>query len=326
MPYQAELDIACRAVRTAATVCQSVQAQIAPEVLSKQDRSPVTVADFASQAIICRELRSAFPDDPIIAEEDSAALKTAETAPFLERIGHELSAVGLSDSGEEICRWIDQGQSDQFSERFWTLDPIDGTKGFLRGGQYALSLALIVDGRIEVAVLGCPNLPISPGSPQPGGTLFFAVRGEGSRCVPLDASSEATLQPVPLRVTETTDSSQARLCESVESGHSAHGRSATTAERLGITAPPIRLDSQAKYATVARGEADVYLRLPTRADYNEKIWDHAGGVLIVEEAGGMVTDITGKPLEFTHGHELTANRGIVVTNGLLHDAVLAALD
>jgi len=325
MSYRIELDVACRAVQTAAVVCQSVQAQIAPEVLSKQDRSPVTVADFASQAIICRELRAAFSSDPIIAEEDSAALKTPETAPFLEQIGRELSAIGLSADGDEICQWIDQGQCDQFSGRFWTLDPIDGTKGFLRGGQYALSLALIVEGRIEVAILGCPNLPLSAGSAGPCGILFFAVRGEGSCCIPLDVSPETTPKPSSVCVSKTADSSEARLCESVESGHSAHGRSATTAERLGITARPIRLDSQAKYATVARGEADIYLRLPTRADYNEKIWDHAGGVLIVEEAGGTVTDMTGKPLEFTHGHELTANRGVVVTNGLLHKTVLTAL-
>ena len=89
--------------------------------------------------------------------------------------------------------------------------------------------------------------------------------------------------------------------------------------------PAVRLDSQAKYAVVARGEADVYLRLPTRADYREKIWDHAGGVLVVEEAGGQVTDIDGLPLDFTHGRELSANRGVVVTNGRLHDDVLRTI-
>ena len=97
------------------------------------------------------------------------------------------------------------------------------------------------------------------------------------------------------------------------------------AARLGIAAPPLRMDSQAKYAVVARGEADIYLRLPTRADYREKIWDHAAGVLIVAEAGGTVTDIHGKPLEFHHGRELVANRGVVVTNGRLHDRVLEAI-
>jgi 3'(2'), 5'-bisphosphate nucleotidase len=95
--------------------------------------------------------------------------------------------------------------------------------------------------------------------------------------------------------------------------------------RLGITAAPLRLDSQAKYAVVARGEADVYLRLPTRADYREKVWDHAAGVLIVEEAVGRVTDINGLPLDFSQGRELAANRGVIVTNGRLHERVLAAL-
>ena len=94
---------------------------------------------------------------------------------------------------------------------------------------------------------------------------------------------------------------------------------------LGIQREPVRLDSQAKYAVVARGEGDLYLRLPTRADYREKIWDHAGGVLVVEEAGGRVSDIDGKPLDFTQGRELSANRGVVVTNGKLHDDVLKAI-
>ena len=85
------------------------------------------------------------------------------------------------------------------------------------------------------------------------------------------------------------------------------------------------MDSQAKYAVVARGEADIYLRLPTRADYREKIWDHAAGALIVEEAGGVVTDITGRPLEFNHGRELAANRGVIVTNGRLHAQVIEAV-
>lgn len=128
-----------------------------------------------------------------------------------------------------------------------------------------------------------------------------------------------------VRVTSTSKWADVRLCESVESGHSAHDRSAAISSSLGITRQPVRIDSQAKYAVVARGEADVYLRLPTKKDYREKIWDHAGGMLVVEEAGGRVTDIDGKPLDFTLGRELSANRGIVVTNGCLHDEVLRAI-
>ena len=130
---------------------------------------------------------------------------------------------------------------------------------------------------------------------------------------------------VRLSVSEQTDAAGARLCESVESGHSAHGDAAAVAARLGISSHPLRMDSQGKYAVVARGEADIYLRMPTRADYREKIWDHAAGALIVEEAGGVVTDITGRPLEFHHGCELTMNQGIIATNGPLHEHVIAAV-
>ena len=121
------------------------------------------------------------------------------------------------------------------------------------------------------------------------------------------------------------DPSEARFCESVESAHSSHGDAAQIAQHLGITAESVRMDSQAKYAAVGRGEASIYMRLPTRADYQEKIWDHAAGSIVVEEAGGRVTDITGKPLDFTLGRTLKTNRGIVATNGRLHDAVVKAI-
>ena len=70
---------------------------------------------------------------------------------------------------------------------------------------------------------------------------------------------------------------------------------------------------------VARGEAEAYLRLPRDPNYKEKIWDHAGGVLLVTEAGGKVTDIQGNDLDFTRGYQLENNLGVIVTNGLVHD-------
>ncbi len=87
------------------------------------------------------------------------------------------------------------------------------------------------------------------------------------------------------------------------------------------------MDSQAKYAVLAAGEGDVLLRLisPSRPDYREKIWDQAAGSIVIEEAGGRITDLDGKPLDFSHGRTLAKNRGILATNGHLHDAVLARL-
>jgi 3'-phosphoadenosine 5'-phosphosulfate (PAPS) 3'-phosphatase len=94
--------------------------------------------------------------------------------------------------------------------------------------------------------------------------------------------------------------------------------------RFGITAPADRLDSMCKYCMVATGQSELYLRLVSSA-YAECIWDHAPGVVLVTEAGGQVSDYSGKPLEFGHGRTLTANRGVVATNATAHDMLLAAL-
>lgn len=319
--YSAEQTLAVQAVREAAGLCQRVQRRITPEVLAKKDRSPVTVADFGSQALVCRAIRESFPADPIVAEEDSSDLRRPENQAILDQVVRDVKAVRDCQGPEEVCGWIDAGCGREYSRRFWTLDPIDGTKGFLRAEQYAVSLALIVDGRIEVAALACPNLPHAAGTSSPTGLVFTAIRGQGAIAMPLEGNGPAT----PIRASSCISPDGARFCESVESGHSAHGDSARIAERLGISRAPIRLDSQAKYAVVARGEAEIYLRMPTRADYREKIWDHAGGVLIVTEAGGTVTDIGGRELDFRLGPELQANRGVVVSNGAFHAKILAAI-
>ncbi len=319
--FETELQVALNAVRQASRLCRTVQTTITSEVLDKRDQSPVTIADFGSQAVVCRAVGDLFPADPIIAEEDSAALRWPENAPFLAAVCDHVRNLGVDATTDDICNWIDRGGATEYSERFWTLDPIDGTKGFLRKGQYAVSLALIIKSRIEVGVLGCPNLPLSDRNDSPVGTMFYAVRGQGAFVIPLDHDAA----PQPIRVTGTTDPALARFCESVESGHSSHNESAEVAKRLGLTATPVRMDSQAKYATVARGFADAYLRLPTKTGYFEKIWDHAGGVAVVEEAGGRVTDINGKPLDFSRGGELNQNRGVIVTNGHLHDQIVATV-
>ncbi|EGG99057.1 3'-phosphoadenosine 5'-phosphatase [gamma proteobacterium IMCC2047] len=114
-----------------------------------------------------------------------------------------------------------------------------------------------------------------------------------------------------IAVAQIASDIEARFCESVESGHSNQGESAQIAAILGITGEPYRIDSQCKYAAVARNDASIYLRLPTSETYREKIWDHAAGKLIVEAAGGKVTDVNGNALDFTLGRHLDNNKGIV---------------
>ena len=322
--YQDELEAALDAVQAASIVCATIQAgQI--QSMTKDDRSPVTVADFASQAVVCARLADAFPDDPVVGEEDATSMRAGDQSIRKAVVDHVIKGLGQTADEQQVCTWIDRGGADPASmpgvKRYWTVDPIDGTKGFLRGGQYAVALGLIVDGRVVLGVLGCPNLPVVVGDDSAKGAMFSAVRGSGASVHPITGDGE----PAEVRVDSIDDPARARFCESVESGHSNLSLADRIAKDLGITADPVRMDSQAKYATVARGDASIYLRLPTRPGYQEKIWDHAAGAIVIEEAGGTVTDVDGKPLDFSLGRTLAANRGVVATNGPLHDRVIASI-
>ena len=316
---QNDLATALDAVQTAARFCSRLQGALGDGALEKDDRSPVTIADFGSQALICRALSMVTPDVPVIAEEGSEALR--EQPELLQRLCAELEVeLGSPVSPEQVCAWIDRGQQREAAPDAWTLDPIDGTAGFLRGDQYAVALARIVEGRLVLGVIGSPNLPREDGG---RGVLFHATHGGGAFQRPLPTQGPLP-EPSPIQVNGEEDPTQARFCESVESSHSSHSRSQRIAERLGITAEPLRMDSLTKYALVARGDVELYLRLP-KPGYREKIWDHAAGVLVVVEAGGAATDAQGQGLDWSHGARLETNEGIVVTNAKLQRRVLEAV-
>lgn len=310
-----ECEFAVRAVSAACRLSAAVGAgREGIAAAAKGDRSPVTVADYGAQAAVCRMLADEFPADRVIAEESSAELAKdpAVAAALLDAVR---ASFAPDASLDEIRAWIEHGRASR-AARAWILDPVDGTKGFLRGGQYAVALALAVKGRVELGVLGCPNLDAG----NKKGCLFIALRGAGAWQAPLDDPGAR----VPLHVSEDP---ALVFAESFESGHTDHDLHRRIAERLGAAAEPLRLDSQAKYGLVARGEASAYLRLPSPAtpDYREKVWDHAAGALLVEEAGGRVTDIHGAELDFTKGQRLTANRGAVASNGRCHRAIIEAI-
>lgn len=327
MNHARELQTAIAAVRQAAQLCEHVRHQIVPAALEKNDRSPVTVADFGAQAIVGKALQTEFPADPLIAEEDSGLLRQPEQAQTLEQIQHFVAPIVPTATPESVLAWIDHGKIPTSGsgnpDRFWTLDPIDGTKGFLRGDQYAIALALIEQGQIQLGILGCPALTLG----EHTGVLFVAVRGSGTRLFPLQAPDLRFEEAPPLQVVQTITSEQFRFVESVEAAHGNQTLQETIARAVGITAPSIRMDSQAKYGTVAAGEAALYLRLPSpkTPDYREKIWDHAAGAIVIEEAGGTVTDMYGKPLDFSLGKTLAENQGVIASNGSIHPIVLAAL-
>lgn len=322
-----ETSFAIQAIHLASKLVKQVEAEMVSPAITKDDRSPVTVADFASQALVGYLLANTFPNDPLVGEEDSTALRTPEQRATLEQVTgfvtQYVSEDFSADTGR-VCEWIDHGNGEP-AERFWTLDPIDGTKGFLRGDQYAVALALIVDGQVQVGVLGCPNLtdgyrPDVGGS----GSLVVAARGEGTWVGKLDDSNKDYAR---VHVSDRDDPTQARLLRSFESGHTNVSQIDYLAEALEVTAKPVRMDSQAKYAVLATGHGEYYLRLlsPERPDYREKIWDQAAGSLLVEEAGGKVTDLHGNNLDFSAGRTLANNRGILASNQYLHPQAVEAL-
>ncbi|HEY57369.1 MAG TPA: 3'(2'),5'-bisphosphate nucleotidase [Anaerolineae bacterium] len=318
-----EVRFAVQAAQLAASVVQRVQKDLAARALDKGDRSPVTVADFASQAVVAALLERAFPNDVLVAEEDAATLRTPQGEPLRTLVTRYVRQHFPLASGAQVLDWIDRGRGDP-GERFWTLDPIDGTKGFLRGDQYAVALALVYRGRVEIGVLACPHLQEARMMHSSGpGTLALAVYGLGAWW----SDMKGTLVWEPLQVSRQGDPSQARILRSFESGHTNADQVQALAEALGVTVEPVCLDSQAKYVLLAAGEGEIYVRLlsPQKPDYKEKIWDQAAGSLIIQEAGGQVTDLDGRPLNFRTGRSLTDNRGVVATNGVLHRAALEAL-
>jgi 3'(2'), 5'-bisphosphate nucleotidase len=322
MSYEREREVAVEAVLQAAQLCERVRRERVPEAIAKSDKSPVTVADFGSQATICHSLAAAFPNDPVVGEEDATQLRSPATAAQLEQVTRYVQGIVGDATPETVLDWIDWGNG-QVDRRYWTLDPIDGTKGFLRQEQYAVALALIEEGEVKVGVLACPALPVDPKQPEgERGILFVAVRGQGATMLPIAGGD-----PRAIQVVRENDLANLRFVESVESGHGDRTRQAMVAKAVGITADSLRMDSQAKYGAVASGRAALYLRLPSpkTPDYREKIWDHAAGAIVVEEAGGKVTDMYGQPLNFTLGSQLVENQGMVVSNGAIHETVLAAL-
>jgi 3'(2'), 5'-bisphosphate nucleotidase len=318
-----ERAFAIRAVAAASRLCREVRADFAPssDAATKADRSPVTVADLAAQALVSQMLADAFPGDGLMGEEDASPLRDQPdlAAAVLARVRAHRDGVSLDEVAEALDRCDDPGGA---GRRWWTLDPVDGTKGFLRNEQYAVAFALVEDGEVVLAAMGSPNLPVSRSIDGAGARGCVFVADElGSRPVPAEGARIA--------VAPVTDVASARYAESVEAGHSSQSVSALIAGRLGITSEPLRLDSQAKYAVVARGDASIYLRF-AHPDYRENVWDHAAGSLIVTEAGGRVSDALGLPLDFTRGRRLDANRGIVASAAAIHarviEAVAAVLD
>ncbi|XP_077254078.1 HAL2-like protein [Tasmannia lanceolata] len=368
--FSKELDVAVRVVQMACSLCQRVQERLiqnsADQIKSKEDNSPVTVADWSVQATISWVLSECFgcANVSIVAEEDVQTLSRADEEGLLKSVVSTVNeclaeapkygltgpmkALGTSEVLEAIGRCNSNGGP---KGRYWVLDPVDGTLGFVRGDQYAVALAMIEDGEVVLGVLGCPNYPmkkewlnyhhryyrimsrLSPPTPESWnkGCVMYAQRGTGEAWMqPLVHQSKKLIWPNSARaiqVSSIDDPAMATFCEPVEKANSSHSFTAGLAHNVGLRKQPLRVYSMVKYAAIARGDAEIFMKF-ARAGYKEKIWDHAAGVLIIQEAGGMVTDAGGRPLDFSRGIYLEGlDRGIIACSGtVLHEKIIKAVN
>lgn len=323
------LSAAREAVAKASVVCRAVQRELSTiRSITKDDKSPVTVADFAAQAVVANVLREHLGSFLMVGEEGSATLRQSDFAEHRRAVADAARLVWSNASIDDVLDAIDLGDAESPGAKggFWTLDPIDGTKGFLRGEQYAVSLAYIYDGKVVVGALGCPNLSLDFDrpfdDPDPRGAIYLAALGRGV----LETTAELDhADPRAMRRPSFNPSTGIRACESVESAHSDHSATHRILASAGGAGEPAKLDSQAKYAVVARGQADAYLRMPTKKGYVEKIWDHAAGAIVASESGCLVSDITGAHLDFGQGEGLAKNRGIVCAAAPVQPRLVAAI-
>lgn len=334
--YIKEAYIAQLAVKRAALLtCKVSEEHLNEQSIDKQDSSPVTIGDFGAQAIVINSILKNFPADEVVGEEDSTLIKEKGIEKLIfdhvdliqKKDSANTEQLGEIKSAEELCATIDKGNSPGGKEgRIWALDPIDGTKGFLRGDQYAVCLALIVDGDVKVGVIGCPNLPHSlRDSNSKKGGLFTAVKGYGSYFQDLNSDITFPLDTTTkIGVHNEYGLDQARVLEGVEKGHSSHGLQDMIKKSLGINQPSVNLDSQAKYCALSKGDAEIYLRLPKDPNYREKIWDHAAGYLLVKESGGKVTDIYGNDLDFGYGRTLNS-QGVIAASTTVHSDIILVI-
>ncbi|MCH2101798.1 MAG: inositol monophosphatase family protein [Planctomycetes bacterium] len=315
------LKVAQEAGRKAAMVCRAVHAQT-PESMDKGDKSPVTIADYGSQAVILREIAAAFPDHGVISEEGSEHLRESAgdngVATIVQLVG---DATGESVNFDQVCAWIDH-EGGKGAELTWAIDPIDGTKGFLRRQQYAIAIGLMHNGTPFAGVMVCPNLPVDLDNPDgTKGVMYVAAQGQGCQRIALDTGNGS-----PASSSASEDPSAWRVLGSVESAHGDPKLVVNMMEEAGVNGGFIRYDSQVKYGIIAEGAAEIYLRPRSNPDYRENIWDHVAGVICCQEAGGIVTDLDGKPLDFTLGKKLLENRGVLATgNPDMHARVIAGI-
>lgn len=345
-----DLSVARRAVHRASIVTKQVLRSLNNRISAetKADASPVTIADFAAQALIISAMHAVYPDDKFVGEEDARKLRDdPDLAKRVWEIVKGAASLGVEHHNDQLATpetleamldIIDLGMGESTRQgRVWVLDPVDGTATFMNGQQYAVCLCLLVDGMQHIGVIGCPNLSFETiGNKiheddvdvEGYGVVVSAVKGQGTYVQKMDASSLGE----PRQVTQGKKKDLAAL-DFVEAtiGKTSLSQSEhkAVAESLGATWPSTVLWSQQmKYVSLALGATDALVRIPKTLERLTHIWDHAGGHLLFEETGGIIRDINGKTIDFGLGRKLLGKDhfGMVAARPYCFDDVAKAVN
>jgi 3'(2'), 5'-bisphosphate nucleotidase len=339
-PYEKERRIAELAVQRASILTKRVLAAVDKGEISKSDDSPVTIADFAAQALLISAIHHNFPEDKFVGEETADALR--ENIKLQQTVWDLVSATHLDDeeseatlatpaSAQEMLDIIDLGCGSGGREgRVWMLDPVDGTATFIRGEQYAVCLALVENGLEKVGVLGCPNLNLKAGRIQETlvdkhgyGLMLSAVLGEGATIQPMSTGALQAAGKIA-RERDVPEAKDFHFVDTTLASSLDLEKHRMLAEQLGASWPGTELwSSQMRYVALTVGFGGIMLRIPKKKDKRSYVWDHAGGHLIYTEAGGWVTDLEGKTIDFGMGRKLKENYGMVAASLSMHPKILA---
>ncbi|MFX0081364.1 MAG: 3'(2'),5'-bisphosphate nucleotidase CysQ [Candidatus Hodarchaeota archaeon] len=295
--FNRELKIAVELVRKATEITEWFRKRGFNSFL-KDDRSPVTLADLASQIYIISELRNHFSEDMMIAEEENTEFIDNMTENQINKCFNELNLGDLIDIKEKLDY---RGKP---SQRQWTIDPVDGTMGFQKGLHYAVGIGFMVNSIPKVCTISVPNYN------GKSLAIFSAVEGKGAQ-VAFDKEDFS-----PINVSQQEDLKSIRFCHSL---HYDKPWVIEFARKIGIK-EFLQIDSMAKFCMVADGSADLYIKPLDLNPTNS--WDFMPGDLLVREAGGTVTDLNGVRLEFRENKCLWTGPGIIASNGIVQEKIL----
>ncbi|KAJ6935344.1 hypothetical protein NC652_010378 [Populus alba x Populus x berolinensis] len=358
--YHRELEAAVDVVERACRICVDVKKSLYSSegrIVEKNDNTPVTVADFGVQALVSLELSKVFPSIPLVAEEDSDFVRSNNLVDsVVSVVTDKASSNDKPLTNADVLEAIDRGGKNAIvygtrPATYWVLDPIDGTKGFLKGSEalYVVGLALVVEGDIVLGVMGCPNwkeassynstidVQGSESVPSRSGILMVAHVGCGTWARQLSDLMGVSAK-VPNGWTRCFVDGchivpKARFCISDSQTWESVPLSAffsATSDADGVSDKEILLlptccGSLCKYLMVASGRASVFI-LRARAQRIIKVWDHAVGIICVHEAGGKVTDWKGSDIDLAADQVerriVFPSMGVLVTNGTIHNQIL----